>query len=152
MLQGNQILIFALGNFNQLFFLIFRLWKVSKVLFLFDSISDVNDGRSSLHQRLCSPQLRLFLRKPRGRNTNCCLRLVKFSTIWLRAFCLKGGSIQGKAGRSNCGTNFYLLLASLQTVCFHWTWQLIILARSLLSAFQEHGKKCQLLSARHDDL
>lgn len=151
MLQSSQIPIFPLGNFNQLFFLIFRLWKVSKVLFLSDSISDVHDGRSSLHQRLCSPQLRLLLRKPSGRNTNCCLWLVTFSSIRLGFFCLKGGSSQGKAGRTNCGINFYLLPASLQTVCFHWTWQLTIFAWSLLSAFQEHGKKCRLLSTRHDD-
>lgn len=73
MLQGGQILLLPLGNFNQLFFLIFRLWKVKKVLFLFDSLSEVHDDRRSLHQRLCSPQLRLlFLRKLRRRNTTCC--------------------------------------------------------------------------------
>lgn len=155
MFQGAQIHIFPLGNFSQLFFLIFKLWKVKKVLFLFDSISDVHDDRRSLHQRLCSPQLSLlFLRKLRRRRntTCCCLTQAVTGYLFHRFFFSERRWQSGKIGRINCGINFYLLPASVQTARFHWSWQLIILPPSLLSAFQKYSKKCWLLSTRHDGL
>lgn len=157
MLQGGQIYIFALTNFHQPFFF-FDLWKVKKALFSCESILDVHDDRRSVYQRLRSPQVRLrFLRKPKRRNTTCCCLIQAMAGYLSTAFIFfsplsERRQQSGKAGRTNCGTNFYLLPASLQTVCFHWTWQLMIFAQSLLSAFQEYSKKCWVLSTRHDSL
>lgn len=113
--------------------------KSRKSFFLFDSVSDVHVNRRSLHHRLCSLQLRLlFLRKPKERKTPCC-QLTQGMTCYLfhwfvclLIFLLKEGITWGMAGRTKCGTNFYLLPASLQTVCFHWTWQLTIFAQFIV--------------------